>query len=75
MKGYVGNIGIDLQSRFLGMFDCINVLIWGGVKLTKNFIYIQNWIASVIVSAAAVVYSHFQSRTLSLRCERSCINM
>jgi hypothetical protein len=42
--------------------DCINVLIWGGVKLTKFLKYTYKAIAAVIVSAAAVVYSHFQSR-------------
>jgi hypothetical protein len=34
----------------------------GGVKLTKNFIYIHSWIASVIGSAAFVVRTRVQSR-------------
>jgi hypothetical protein len=44
------------------MVDCINVLIWGGVKLTKFLKYTYKAIAAVIVSAAVTVYTHFQSR-------------
>jgi hypothetical protein len=48
------------------MVDCINVLIWGGVKLTKFLKEICNGIAAGIGSAAIDVYSHFQSRRATL---------
>jgi hypothetical protein len=62
MRANFGDIGIDLQSNPSGMVDCINVLIWGGVKLTKFLKYTYKAIAAGIESAVVVVRTRFQCR-------------
>jgi hypothetical protein len=61
MRANFRHIGIDLQSSSLGLDNCINVLIRGGVKLTEFLEYTYNGIATAIGAADVIATSHFQS--------------